>query len=60
MRNDHCGSGEFRSKTGKPVRTRYVKKKGVQAETCNPLISLVRLTGFEPVTYGLEVHTYCV
>jgi hypothetical protein len=27
-----------------------LKKKGLQAETCNPLILLVRLAGIEPTT----------
>ena len=31
-------------------------KKGLQILICNPLILLVRPTGIEPVTYGLEVR----
>ena len=34
----------------------HTKQKRETGITRNPLISLVRLTGFEPVTYGLEVR----
>jgi hypothetical protein len=33
------------------------KEKGIQPIKLNPLLFLVRLAGFEPATYGLEVKT---
>ncbi len=31
-------------------------RKGIQPDKLNPLLLLVRLAGFEPATYGLEVR----
>ena len=43
-------------KTAVYVRNTFLKKNSFQVETCEALILLARLQGFEPWTYGLEVR----
>lgn len=42
--------------TGQLAHSRPEKRKGLRHFALDPFVLLVRQTGFEPVTYGLEVR----